>query len=148
MENNPEQPRKKRKYTRLPARKAEVAAAIASSKNQSEAAKKLGVTRQAVQVQMKDPTIQAAIEDARKSVGEAAKYGLEEAMRECDEAIQFSILTENANARVKAIELKMKLRGLLIEKHQHMGLAPLSINISGIDQTKEVEAIDVTEDSN
>ena len=56
---------------------------------------------------MKDERIKAMIEEARKQVIDSGAYGLVQAMRECDDAIAFAVQTKNANARVKAVELKV-----------------------------------------
>lgn len=43
-------------------------------------------------------------------------YNLKIAMKEAEEAIEFARQTKNANAYVKAVELRSKLNGLLIER--------------------------------
>lgn len=85
---------------------------------------------------LKDPEVQELIKTARAELQKEVKYSLERAMEEIDETIQFSRETQNANAMAKAVELRLKLHGMLIEKHQHMGLAPLQININGIDDAE------------
>lgn len=80
---------------------------------------------------MKDPRIIAELASVRAEIRREAHYDLRAAMMEADEAIQFARETENANAYVKACELKSKLNGLLIEKHQHQ-VASFSLNIGGI----------------
>lgn len=67
-----------------------------------------------------------ATKEAAKEVG---VYSLQDAMTDANEAIQFAIATNNANARVKAVELKMKLHGLLIERHDIRSPAPFSFTI-------------------
>lgn len=64
----------------------------------------------------KDPEVAKAINDAEKLSPTAAAYNLEKAMVEAEEAKQFAEQTSNANAYVKAIELKAKLAGLLEDK--------------------------------
>lgn len=71
---------------------------------------------------------------------EKSAYNLEAAMREADEAIAFAIKTGNANAYVKAAELKAKLNGLLVDKMQ-IQLPAFSLRIGGIDDPPP--AIDV-----
>lgn len=61
----------------------------------------------------------------------AAAYNIDAAMKECEDAIEFARETENANAYVKAVELKSKLQGLLVEKHQ-IQQVPFTISIGGI----------------
>lgn len=65
---------------------------------------------------MQIPAVKAAIDEARKGWAEKAGYNLEAAMQEAQDAILFAELTENANAYVKAVELRSKLNGLLVEK--------------------------------
>lgn len=67
-------------------------------------------------------------EELKKKVG----YTLEVAMNEAEEAKNFAEATNNANAYVKAVELKTKLNGLLIEKHDHRLAANFQINVEGI----------------
>lgn len=77
--------------------------------------------------------VRDAIEAAQKRVVAKGVYSLEQAMKEADDAILFSRATENANAYVKAVELKAKLNGLLIEKHE-INTTPFQIMISGINR--------------
>lgn len=62
------------------------------------------------------PAVIDAIDKARKAVQAKAQYNLQSAMDEAQEAIVFARETENANAYVKAVELRSKLNGLLVEK--------------------------------
>lgn len=88
--------------------------------------------------------VKEVIEEARKAVVEKGTYNLEKAMSEADDAIQFAQKTNNANAYVKAVELKAKLNGLLIEKHD-VRLSGFAINISGLeDLSSPLPFIDVT----
>lgn len=75
--------------------------------------------------------VKAALAEARSKSVTAAAYNIQAAMSEADSAIQFARETENANAYVKAVELKSKLNGLLIEKHQHQ-VANFQLNVEGI----------------
>lgn len=81
------------------------------------------------------PAVMAAIAAHRKDLQAQGKYNLENAMKEADEAIEFARETENANAYVKALELKSKLNGLLVEKHDHR-VASFRLNIGGINDEK------------
>jgi phage terminase small subunit len=80
----------------------------------------------------RNPLVKEAVAEARKTSEGKAKYNYESAMQEADRAIQFAVTHKNANAYVKAAELKMKLSGLLIERHDVRQVG-FSINISGID---------------
>ena len=89
---------------------------------------------------MESPAVKAAIDEHRRAVIESKKYGYDKAMDECDKGIQFAIETENANAYSKLVELKAKLSGLLIERHE-VKQVPFVIEISGIDVTpKQISA--------
>ncbi len=78
------------------------------------------------------PLIIDEIEKIRAIQREKTGYGLEEAMVECEEGIAFAKDTKNANAFMKGLELKAKLNGLLIEKHDHRMIANFSINVQGV----------------
>jgi hypothetical protein len=84
--------------------------------------------------------VKEAIEQARKEVQVKAKYNLEAAMNECDDAIEFAKSSPTgANAYVKAVELKAKLNGLLEDKGS---VGPsFNIVINGVDQPKIVRAL-------
>jgi phage terminase small subunit len=84
------------------------------------------------------PAVRKAMAEIRQSVVDKGKYNLEIAMNEADEAIKFSKETENANAYVKALELKAKLNGLLVEKHE-VRSAAFSISIAGLDELPAIE---------
>jgi phage terminase small subunit len=77
-----------------------------------------------------DP-VQAVIAQARKEVVAQLGYTAVEAMKEAEDAMAFAKLTENANALVKAVELRSKLQGLLVEKVD-MRTSSFSVNIHGI----------------
>ena len=62
------------------------------------------------------PAVQAAIEQARTEIRAAGVYGHTEAMAEASEAIAFAKKHGNSMALVKAIELRSKLSGLLIDR--------------------------------
>lgn len=80
----------------------------------------------------KHAVVSKVIAEAQKEVQKKMAYTLESAMRECDDTISFARETENANAMAKAVELKAKLNGLLVEKHEHSGAA-LQIQINRFD---------------
>lgn len=90
-----------------------------------------------------NPAFQKALKAAREEAIKDGSYNLKKAMAEADEAISFAKETENANAFVKAVELKAKLNGLLIEKHELIRV-PLEINIMGIGARPSLPALDVT----
>lgn len=96
---------------------------------------------------LKRPKVQQAIAAFRAELAENSKYTLEKAMEEANDAAIFAREHKNPNAYVKAVELKAKLSGHMIEKHAHM-VGNFSVNISGIDDDKPKELppviIDVT----
>lgn len=69
-------------------------------------------------VVMKIGEVSARVEALRKPVMEKLQYGLEQAMREADEALQVAKLKENGGAMVAAVQLRAKLNGLLIERRE------------------------------
>lgn len=83
-------------------------------------------------VQEKSPAVTQALNEARAKSITLAAYNADVAMTECEDAIQFARETENANAYVKAVELKSKLKGLLVEKLDVRQVG-FQIQISGID---------------
>lgn len=84
--------------------------------NQSEAERLAGYPDGSAGQLMKRPLIQAALAKGREIVQKKLSYGLEQAMEQAQEAYEFALQTDNANAAVKAAELRAKLNGLLVEK--------------------------------
>jgi len=62
------------------------------------------------------PAVAKAIEEIRQKGRVMAAYGLVEAMREADDAATFAREKGNSMALVKAVELRSKLSGLLIDR--------------------------------
>lgn len=89
------------------------------------------------------PHVALMLAKRREELAAKTGYTAEKAMQEAEEAMAFAKDTGNANALVKAVELRSKLQGLLIEKVQHQG-APFSINIGGISRETQSHVIDVT----
>ena len=76
--------------------------------------------------------VMAAVREYRLKCQEKTGYRQQEAMAEAQAAIEFAISTENANAYVKAVELRAKLAGLLDPQE---GLkSAFQINIVGLSQ--------------
>ena len=65
---------------------------------------------------LKHPGIAQAIAAIRAQGRTLAAYGLNEAMKEAEDAARFARLKGNAMALVKSIELRSRLSGLLIER--------------------------------
>jgi Terminase small subunit len=64
----------------------------------------------------KKPAVAAAIEEIRKKGCEMAAYDLSRAMAEAQEVITFAKQNKNSMAYCKAVELRAKLSGLLIDR--------------------------------
>ncbi|MCX7146210.1 MAG: terminase small subunit [Sulfuritalea sp.] len=77
---------------------------------------------------MHDPEVLAVVTEARAVMIEKTGYGIESAMAELDDLMKFSRQTKNANALAKAVELRMKIHGLLDDK-QGGQQSPFSIAI-------------------
>lgn len=81
---------------------------------------------------LKTPRIKKAIEEGQKASQARMSYGLDEAMREAEDCINFAKQTDNANAYAKAIELRMRLNGLIIDKHDVRSLGNFKLVIEGV----------------
>jgi phage terminase small subunit len=107
----------------------------------STAARYAGVSHGTAAGFLKEFEVQKALEEIRKEVMTKIGYGLQEAMQEAQDAIDFARDTDNANAYVKAVELRAKLNNLLVDKIDLSASVGFSINIVGIRRKKEAEAI-------
>lgn len=79
------------------------------------------------------PSVVERVAEIRAAMVKEIIYDAAAAMKEAEAAIAFARETRNANALVKAIELRAKLQGLLIDKHDIRQMGSFQINISGID---------------
>ena len=106
-----------------------------SGKNETTAAKLAGFSAKskAGTYLLKHPLIIAELEKATTEIRELTKFGAQKAMVELNECIEFAESTHNATARVKAVELKMKLSGLLVERIDQRQVGSFQINIGGIE---------------
>jgi hypothetical protein len=88
------------------------------------------------------PKVKAALAKEQKKLQEKTGYSAEEGMKEAGQAMEFAKETGNANAYVKAVELRAKLNGLLIEKHDVRAIGDFQINIEGFKKptAEEIEA--------
>lgn len=84
------------------------------------------------------PVVVKALNKLKSQLKEKVGYSLEKVMEETEDAKKFAIQTKNANALVKAIELRAKINGLIIEKHDHRMAANFSIQVEGVRQPKDV----------
>jgi transposase-like protein len=95
-------------------------------------ATRLGVPYGTVRDWFRKECVKVEIEKRMAELREKTGYSLEVSMAEAGEGMELARETKNANAFVKAIEHRAKLNGLLIEKLQHIGNAPFSINVVGL----------------
>ncbi len=84
---------------------------------------------------LKREDVKSAIAVVRKELSVQGVYNLKTAMSEADAAMAFAKETKNANAYVKAVELRSKLSGLMIERHD-MKVVGFHVSVAGIDFTK------------
>lgn len=78
------------------------------------------------------PKIKEAIKNGQKASQARMSYGLDQAMQEAQECIDFAKQTDNANAYAKAVELRAKLNGLIIDKHDVRSLGNFKLVIEGV----------------
>ena len=74
--------------------------------------------RRASQYILSQQKIKQAIAEARTAIGAATVYDGVAASKELDTVIAFARETKNATAMTRAIEIRLKLHGLLIERVQ------------------------------
>jgi hypothetical protein len=82
---------------------------------------------------LRDPTVQEMIEKARSEMQARATYSAELAMKELDQAMDFSRETGNATALARCVELKAKLAGLMVERIDQRQVGGFQVRIIGID---------------
>jgi hypothetical protein len=110
-------------YIRTGAAKASAVAAGYAPKSAGTSAARL----------LNDPVVKAFLEAARERSIAVAQYTATEAMRELEDVIRFSKETKNATAYARAVELRMRQAGLLIERSDVRMLGGFQVKISGID---------------
>lgn len=96
------------------------------------------------------PAVKAELAKRQDKIRGETEYTVRKGMEELDEAMQFARETDNATAYVKAVELRGKLNGLYVEKHEHFGNG-LTLQIGGIAPPPQVlppapEAHELTEE--
>lgn len=93
---------------------------------------------------MARPHVRAAVVAGLEEVRKKGLYGYELAMKEAERAYNVAEETENANAMVKAAELRSKLTGLLVEK-QHLTIETVDIRgalSEALNRARTVEEIE------
>lgn len=79
------------------------------------------------------PKIAAAVAAIRAEVAERAGYTVERCMRELEKGMEFALTTENASAYVRAVELRGKLTGILVDRlDARVAVGTFSINVHGL----------------
>lgn len=84
---------------------------------------------------LRNKQVKQMIEEARIVSVKETGYTLAKAMEEAKDVMDFAKETENANAYAKAVELRSKLNGLLVEKHDVRQVG-FHVNVGGIDFNK------------
>jgi hypothetical protein len=111
-------------------------ASVAGGASPRDAAIEAGYSAKAARTQgyklLKDPKVQAYLSELRKSIQEAAPYGVDQAMAELDECMKFSVSTKNATAYARCVELKAKLHGLMDTTAKGGDAAGFVLNIVGL----------------
>ncbi len=118
-------------YIRTGAAKASAIAAGYSPKSAQSAAGRL----------LQDPHVKSFLDAARERSVAVAQYTASAAMRELDNVIAFAMKTNNANAYAKAVELKMKQSGLLIDRTDMRVLGGFKIEIAGINDPAALDPL-------
>lgn len=80
---------------------------------------------------MKVKSVQDEIARRRKYLEQTTHYRMKEFMAETMEAMDFARRTDNATAFVRAVELRGKAHGHMVEKHEH-SVSGFNLNIGGI----------------
>ena len=86
----------------------------------------------AYQLMHQNELVRAELERVRQNLATLAEYNGERCMADCDKGMDFALKTDNANAFVRAAELKARLAGLLREK--------VDITVERIDVTDALAA--------
>lgn len=82
---------------------------------------------------LKIPKVAAAVAAIRAEVAERAGYTVERCMRELEKGMTFALSTENASAYVRAVELRGKLAGLIVDRMDaRLLVGQFSITVEGL----------------
>lgn len=124
----------------LPARKAKFVQATIAGKSGRAAIQDAGwmvgdkaANARAYTMKNRDIGVMAAIDAARREMAASAKYTLESAFNELSEALAEARRTDNATAYVRAVEIRAKLLGLLVDRADVRNLSALTIQIEGME---------------
>jgi hypothetical protein len=119
---------------------------LASGENQTDALLHAGwkcarktATSTAARILREDQDVQNALQLIRGDLAKRAAYNFDKFMNELDKAIDFAINTKNATAYVRAVELKGKSSGHLVERvDQRVAQAGYALVIQGVEPPKPV----------
>jgi len=105
--------------------------------NASEACRRAGYSPKradaTAQRLLRTPKIKAAVELMRAEVAERASYTVERCMAELEKGMAFALTTENASAYVRAVELRGKLTGILVDRlDARVAVGTFQINVEGL----------------
>jgi hypothetical protein len=96
-------------------------------------------TSTAARILREDQDVQNALQLIRGDLAKRAAYNFDKFMNELDKAIDFAINTKNATAYVRAVELKGKSSGHLVERvDQRVAQAGYALVIQGVEPPKTV----------
>lgn len=121
---------KPRLSKRLTPREAKVIEEYCKHGNGKEALRAAGYSQHS-DVIRRNRNVREALKGVITKAQKKSGYNLEQAMQEAEDAIAFAKKTDNANAYVKAVELRSKLNGLLVEKYD-VRQSGFSVVITGL----------------
>lgn len=132
--------------TQLPSRKAAFVLNVASGMIPTDALLKAGWDMKrsvagatASRLLSADPLVKDALAVIKADMAQRAEYDFNKFMGEMNEAMQFAKDTKNATALVRAIELKGKASGHIVERVDQRNVnAGFSIQIAGVEPPKVV----------
>jgi phage terminase small subunit len=84
--------------------------------------------KRAYELLHQNPAMKVALAEARNGLQLLANYNADSAMADFVAAAEFAIKTNNANALVKATEMKARLKGLLIDRAELTVTEKLDVN--------------------
>ena len=117
----------KAKRNRITPRQLHYAELRGSGLSQAEAARQAGYSAKAAACKAdRNPIVQQYLNGIQNAARVKAGYTVAIAMEEAKDSMRFAHETKNANAYCKAVELRAKLSGLLIER-----VEVVSIDLSG-----------------
>ena len=95
---------------------------------------------------MREDYIKNTIAEKKKEFSTKVGYTQEKSMMEAEEGMELARSRGNAMAFVKAVELRAKISGFLVDKIENVGTTPFAINIIGLDGQRVAQStvVDVT----